>query len=84
MVVATSISAAVVFISTSSSTCSIASEVKVLSSQLSATQSQLSELKNTSESQFGQLSSKLDSAVRLSGSIERIDKAVLSIVLMKR
>lgn len=72
----------------------LSAEVKVLSAQLaeqkSTSQSQLAELKNMSaelknmsESQFVQLSSKLDSAVRLSGSVERIDKD-LTVVLSRK
>jgi hypothetical protein len=71
----------------------VAAKVEVLSSQLaelkstsqsqlaelkSTSQSQLAELKSTSQSQFSQLSSKLDNAVRLSGSVERIDKDLAS------
>ena len=66
----------------------VASDVKVLSSQLgelkSATQSQLGELKSTSESQFTQLSSKLDGAVRLSGSVDRIDKDLTALLTMRK
>ena len=65
----------------------VAAKVEVLSSQLaelkSTSQSQLAELKSTSQSQFSQLSSKLDNAVRLSGSVERIDKDLTALLSKK-
>jgi hypothetical protein len=61
----------------------LSAEVKVLSAQQLQSQSQMAELKNLSESHFVQLSSKLDSAVRLSGSVERIDKD-LTVVLSRK
>jgi len=54
----------------------VAAKVEVLSSQLA-------ELKSMSQSQFSQLSSKLDNAVRLSGSVERIDKDLTALLSKK-
>ena len=61
----------------------VAAKVEVLSSQLAELKSISAELKSTSQSQFSQLSSKLDNAVRLSGSVERIDKDLTALLSKK-
>ena len=61
----------------------VAAKVEVLSSQLAELKSISAELKSTSQSQFSQLSSKLDNAVRLSGSVKRFDKDLTALLSKK-